>query len=759
VAQGQDVQWQRRVEGYFNHSGRAVYHGGMEYTKPVFADLDDDGDGDLYVGEHDGYLNIFINEGGDPLRWTCITTALDSIDVGKHNAPTFWDVDLDGDLDLFIGDEDGDVWHYLNEGTVNNPSFTLVTENYIAPLLVDYHAIPFFVDLDADNDDDLLIGHNEGGAAQYMNAGSPGSPAWSFVTSFYSGFDVGDKSSVCVFDVDEDDLGDIFMAGVDGEIFFLHNQGPPQSPTYNNLGVIFDVGHNGVPTFWDIDDDGDLDLVAGESDGNLNLLLNTGTPSVPHWALIDLYLAYYDAGFQSMPVLTDIDSDDDLDLFIGRLQVGIVFLENVGTPDSAAWQLQSETYADLDLPGTEAPAFHDLNDDGDPDLLVGGGDGTLTYLENIGTPHAASWRAPVYNYEDIDVGENAVPAMVDADGDGDVDLFIGSAEGTLRYFRNEGSVSSPVWLDLGDYPGIDVGSYSTPAFADLDRDGDYDLIMGNGFLTGFIALYRNQGTPLLPSWSLETPNYQDWDFGDYSSPCFGDLDDDGDAELIIGCEAGGLWYWENAGLLRDVSISLFPYDPPVTIPPEGGSFDYVMRLENHEAEPLPIVVWTTITLPDGQVTGAQDSLELLLQPGATSDLITQDVPREWPAGEYAFNGHIGLAAVLVYDSDSFNFTKDDTVGVSTPYNNINNMIFHLADPYPNPFNSSIRLHYTLPRASEVELALFDTGGREVALIFAGMQSAGDHFEYFSSDGLASGLYFVRMQAKQWIGIKKIVHLR
>ena len=757
----QDVFWQRQVEGYFDGVNMAVFHGGLEFAKPAVADLDGDGDGDLYVGEHDGYLNVFENLGGDPPDWFCLSTALDSIDVGKHNAPTFWDIDLDGDLDLFIGEEDGNIGYFRNEGTPQEPIFTLVNPNYNA-IDVGYHSIPFFRDLDTDGDDDLLIGHNEGGAALFLNLGSPGSPLWSYQTAFYAGLDVGDKSAVCSFDVDGDALPDLFMAGVEGEIIYYHNDGPPDTlPRYSNYGLIYDVGYNGAPTFWDLDSDGDLDLIAGESDGSLNLLTNIGTPTDPRWEYTQAQLAYLDLGLYSLPSLVDIDADGDLDLFVGRTQTGIAFLENTGSADSSAWEWVTGNYAGISLPGQDAPAFADLDDDGDLDMMVGCLDGTLTYYQNEGTPEVPAWSAPVYNYASVDVGDNSVPAFVDEDGDGDNDLFIGNYDGTLRHLRNDGGPVSPVWQDLGDYHDIDVGNYSRPSFADLDDDGDFDLLIGNGSLTGSITFCRNQGTPLSPWWTSESYPYQGWDFGDHASPCLGDLDGDGDADLLVGCEAGGLYFMENVGLLYDVAISLLPIDPPIVIPSQGGRFDYVLRLENSESQALPVSVWTTITMPDGNTYGPIDSLTFNLQPGVFSDLITQEITDSFPSGEYSFNGYVGLSSLLIYSSDSFPFTKQDTVGVRDPGPNPDGLTltYYLAEPHPNPFNNRTRLEYIIPTAGRVDLALFDVCGRKVATLVEGDQPPGVHYMDVSLKGMASGVYFVRLKAGDWVGVRKVGYVR
>ena len=65
------------------------------------------------------------------------------------------------------------------------------------------------------------------------------------------------------------------------------------------------------------------------------------------------------------------------------------------------------------------------------------------------------------------------PVFADLDNDNDLDLVIGGGDGTLYYYKNTGTIYSPIWAQNNSmFSGIDVGSVSAPTFADLDNDGD-----------------------------------------------------------------------------------------------------------------------------------------------------------------------------------------------------------------------------------------------------------------------------------------------
>ncbi|MFA7331326.1 MAG: lamin tail domain-containing protein [Candidatus Delongbacteria bacterium] len=82
--------------------------------------------------------------------------------------------------------------------------------------------------------------------------------------------------------------------------------------------------------------------------------------------------------------------------------------------------------------------------------------------------------------------------------------------------------------------------------------------------------------------------------------------------------------------------------------------------------------------------------------------------------------------------------------------------FALAPAWPNPFNPSTTLAFTLEQAQVVELAVFDLAGRRVAVLAQGLRSAGTHQVVFQAEGLASGLYLARLQGEGRLECQRLV---
>ena len=257
-------------------------------------------------------------------------------------------------------------------------------------------------------------------------------------------------------------------------------------------------GVRSSPTFADLDDDGDLDLITGLQSGDYGFYDNIGFNDLPSFGSFTLEpFSLGPIGGDATPFLIDMDDDGDFDVVSGG-DGGIRYFENLGNATVASFPFETSNPWDIIAPsGISKPYFVDIDNDGDPDLFSGSSDGNIYFYENIGSLGDPDFNASVTNaFGFVDVGTRSAPSFVDIDLDGDFDAFVGEHNGGIYYFENIGNV------ELAEFDSIGVNLFgisyiqgdSKPSFADLDDDGDQDLMVGG--VAGDYYYFENISTGL-----------------------------------------------------------------------------------------------------------------------------------------------------------------------------------------------------------------------------------------------------------------------
>ena len=281
-------------------------------------------------------------------------------------------------------------------------------------------------------------------------------------------------------------------------------------PSFNPFGLtnirdhvdlndpIYDFGIYTAPTLADIDGDGDLDIFIGAIDGNIYYQQNTGTRTVPTFTTpVDNPFGLNNVYFTSTPTFVDIDRDDDLDAFIGNGDGEIYYFENVSTttvPTFANAVINPFGLTNVDLLSIR-PTFVDIDGDNDLDAFVGAQNGNIYFFANTSTTTVPTFTTRITNPFGLTNNNNIIvtssPTFADIDGDNDFDAFVGAQDGNIYFFANTGTTTAPNFTTPVSNPlGLtDVGSASSPTFADINGDGDLDAFVGTQ--EGSISYFEN----------------------------------------------------------------------------------------------------------------------------------------------------------------------------------------------------------------------------------------------------------------------------
>jgi hypothetical protein len=340
--------------------------------------------------------------------------------------------------------------------------------------------------------------------------------------------------------------------------------------------------------FADADQDGDLDLYWGDFFERGVLLIENQSNACGRPALrteprqLPGADSTHTSGF-NVPVHADIDGDGDLDFFMGVL--GGAFNPTRSGADNFyyyertardRYELRSKRFLNgIDAGSESAPAVGDLDGDGDLDILLGskidaqlGNAARLLLFRNEGSRSQPSYR--LAQTLELTPAYHQSPALADLDSDGDDDLLLGTWNQGVLYFRNDGTRREFRYVQdttLTIHPSR--ASNTMPALGDLDGDGDLDLLVGEA--SGEVNYYRNEGTRQQPRFVLVTEKLSDIDVGRRSAPTLIDLANDGLLDLVVGREDAGVSAFRNAGtrneprfeLIQNWQLPLPPFAAPV----------------------------------------------------------------------------------------------------------------------------------------------------------------------------------------------------
>ncbi len=226
----------------------------------------------------------------------------------------------------------------------------------------------------------------------------------------------------------------------------------------------------------------------------------------------------------STPTVANIDGDPYPEIIAGMHDGKLYVFHHDGTPYAG---FPFATGGNI----TSSPAVADINLDGQPEIVFGSSDSKL-YAIHSDLTSAPGFPVGIQLAQDVD----SSPAIGDITGDGIPDVAIGASNGALFVFRGQnGTIPAGFPIQIRDNLGVKVAVRSSPVLADVDGDGQIDIVFGDQ--KGRLHCVDRNGQ-YLPGFPIQTGNLIE------NAPAVWDVDGDGLTEILAESFDQKIYCWD-----------------------------------------------------------------------------------------------------------------------------------------------------------------------------------------------------------------------
>ena len=393
---------------------------------------------------------------------------------------------------------------------------------------------PTFFDMDGDGMQEMILGTKDGSLLLYKNSGSTEIPRWTLVKHYFDGIKAGVFSSPAAGDIDGDGQPEILIgtggfSTDSGKVIVYRNYGRVTGPTWEKIPVQdLDVGNEASPALVDLDHDGRLDLIVGNSSGRLFLFRNKTIRGRISFSKDNGYFRGLNLGLYAVPAAT---SSGNKTVIIAGNSMGKLYLLKRIPGKKPFWRKEP---LPIWISSFAAPAFIQTKSPEKKDLVVADGNGQVHYFKNKEVNYREWELAPAFVTERLMPGPACSPAVTHVNDR--PYMVVGNLYGDLRLYEYAPSSSGLPWTARqGFFKSISLPGFSRGVLT-LWQD-NYLLIAGheNG-LTAFL----NTGTLEKPKWVEQKDFLKSIPKILHAAPAIFDIDGDGKWELMVGDAEGNV---------------------------------------------------------------------------------------------------------------------------------------------------------------------------------------------------------------------------